>query len=84
MLASGPHGMPASNMRAALVRMRSAASMLTCALAIGNCTPWFAPIGRPKITRWPAYATAFSVNQRASPRESEATRMRSAFMPSRM
>ena len=54
MLASGPHGMPASNMRAALVRMRSAASMFTCALAIGNCTPWLAPMGRPKITRWPA------------------------------
>ena len=54
MLASGPHGMPASNIRAALVRMRSAASMFTWALAIGNCTPWLAPMGLPKITRWPA------------------------------
>ena len=52
MLASGPHGMPASNILAALVRMRSAASMAMCALAMGNCTPWLAPIGLPKITRW--------------------------------
>ena len=64
--------------------MSSAASTAMCALAIGNCTPWLAPIGLPKITRWLEYATAFSMNQRPSPSESEATRMRSAFMPSRM
>ena len=27
-----------------------------CARAIGNCTPWLAPIGRPKTTRSEAYA----------------------------
>ena len=64
--------------------MSSAASTAMWAFAIGNCTPWFVPMGRPKITRWFEYATAFSTNQRPSPRESEATRMRSAFIPSRM
>ena len=64
--------------------MSSAASTAMWALAIGNCTPWLAPMGRPKTTRWFEYATAFSTNQRPSPMESEATRMRSAFMPSRM
>ena len=43
---------PASNSAAALSRMRSAASTAMWALAIGNCTPWLAPIGLPKITRW--------------------------------
>ena len=52
MLASGPHGWPASKSAAALSRMSAAASTAVCALAIGNCTPWFAPIGRPKTTRW--------------------------------
>ncbi len=64
--------------------MSCAASVETWALAIANCTPWLAPIGLPKMTRWFEYATAFSVNQRASPSESEATRIRSAFIPSRM
>ena len=84
MLASAPHGSPASNRAAALFRMSSAASTAMCAFAIANCTPWFAPIGRPKTTRWLEYATALSTNQRPSPSESEATRIRSAFMPSRM
>ena len=52
MLASGPQGMPASNILAALVRMRSAASIAMWALAMGNCTPWLAPMGLPKMTRW--------------------------------
>ena len=51
---------------------------------MGNWTPWLAPIGLPKITRAPEYATAFSVNQRPSPIDSEATSTRSAFMPERM
>src|SRR5687768_17978973 len=33
------------------MRIRSAASTLTCARAIGNWTPWFCPIGLPKTTR---------------------------------
>ncbi len=64
--------------------MRSAASTAMWALAMGNCTPWLAPMGLPKITRSLEYSTAFSMNQRPSPTDSEATRMRSAFMPSRM
>ena len=55
MLASAPHGSPRSNSSAARMRMRSAASTFTCARAIGNCTPWFWPIGRPKTTRSFAY-----------------------------
>ena len=31
--------------------IRSAASTSMCASAIGNCTPWFWPIGRPKTMR---------------------------------
>ena len=84
MLASPPHGWPASKSAAALSRISCAASVEMCEREIANCTPWLAPMGRPKITRWFEYATAFSMNQRASPSESEATRMRSAFIPSRM
>ena len=84
MLASPPHGCSASKSAAALSRMSCAASVEMCERAIANCTPWLAPIGRPKMTRWFEYATALSMNQRASPSESEATRIRSAFIPSRM
>ena len=64
------------------MRIRSAASTLTCARAIGNCTPWFWPIGRPKTTRSFAYFVARSMNQRPSPTHSAAMRIRSAFRPS--
>src|SRR5207247_2595936 len=76
MLASGPHGSPASKSAAALLRMSAAASTPVWALAIGNCTPWLAPSGLPKSTRWLEYATARSTNQRPSPIDSDATRMR--------
>ena len=82
MLASAPHGFPASNSSAARTRIRSAASTLTWARAIGNCTPWFLPIGRLKTTRSLAYPTARSMNQRPSPTHSAAIRMRSALSPS--
>ena len=39
----------------ALMRIRSAASTLTWARAIGNWMPWFWPIGRPNTTRSVAY-----------------------------
>jgi hypothetical protein len=51
MFASAPHGCPSSYSQAALKRTRSAASIAAWARAIGNWTPWFAPIGRPKTTR---------------------------------
>ena len=38
----------------------------------------------PKTSRWFAYATARSSRNRPSPMHSEAMRIRSAFMPSRM
>jgi hypothetical protein len=44
-------GLCVSNRRQASQRIRSAASTSMCASAIGNCTPWFWPIGRPKTTR---------------------------------
>src|SRR5438093_482893 len=81
---SDPHGRSASKSAAALLRMSAAASTAVWALAIGNCTPWLAPSGLPKSTRWLEYATARSTNQRPSPIDSDATRMRSTFMPSRM
>src|ERR671936_867932 len=84
MFASEPHGSPASNSAAALSRMGAADSTAIWAFAIGNCTPWLAPIGLPKITREPEYATALSVNQPTSPTDSEATRRRAAVMPDRM
>jgi hypothetical protein len=46
--------------------------------------PWFCPIGRSKTTRSEAYFDAVRTNQRASPIDSCETRIRSAFMPSRM
>src|SRR5438132_359569 len=66
MLASAPHGSPRSNSSAARTRIRSAASTFTCARAIGNCTPWFCPIGRLNTTRSFAYFVARSTNQRRS------------------
>ena len=39
MFASLPQGSPRSNISAALIRIRSAASTLTCARAMGNWTP---------------------------------------------
>jgi hypothetical protein len=83
MLASAPHGSPASNSSAARIRMRSAASSDTCARAIGNAIPWLRPIGRPKISRSRARAVERSMNHRPLPMHSAAMRMRSAFMPSR-
>jgi hypothetical protein len=62
----------------------SAASSSAQARAIGNCTPWLAPIGRPNTTRSLAYSAALRTNQRPSPTASLATRTRSAFIPSRM
>src|SRR4030081_2694658 len=51
MLASPPHGWPASKSAAALSRMSCAASVETCEREIANCTPWLAPMGRPQRTR---------------------------------
>ena len=84
MFASAPHFSPRSNLAAAVNRMRSAASTWAYALAIGNCIPWFVPIGFPKTTRFVAYFEARSTNQRPSPMDSAATRIRSAFHPSIM
>ena len=83
-LASSPHGRPAAKRAAARRRIRSAASVSAWARAIGNCTDWFCPIGRSKTLRSFTYATDVLVNQRASPIASADTRMRSAFIPSRM
>ena len=84
MFASAPHFLPASNSAAAFATISAAASVCTCARAIGNCTPWFWPIGRPNTSRSVAYADALPMNQRASPTHSAAIRIRSAFMLSRM
>ena len=51
MLASAPAGCPVSYSQAAFQRIRLAACAAMWALASGNWTPWFAPIGRPKTTR---------------------------------
>ena len=51
MLAWAPQGWCASYSVQACQRIRSAASTSIWASAIGNCTPWFWPIGRPKTTR---------------------------------
>ena len=58
-----PQGWCASNSRAAFQRIRLAASTSMKASAIGNCTPWFWPIGRSKTTRSLAYFVARSMNQ---------------------
>ncbi|SST08295.1 Uncharacterised protein [Acinetobacter baumannii] len=51
MFALAPALSPASYSWQARQRIRSAASTSMCASAMGNCTPWFCPIGRPKTTR---------------------------------
>ena len=38
----------------AIMLSSSLALIAMCARAIGNCTPWLAPIGRPKTLRSPA------------------------------
>lgn len=63
MFACAPHGACASNRRAASKRIRLAASTFTNARAIGNCTPWFCPIGRPNTTRSFTYCDTLSMNQ---------------------
>ena len=79
--ASGPQGMPASNGRGTVADQIGGLD-LAWAAAIGNWTPWFAPIGRPNTSRPLAYSTARSMNHRPSPMHSAAMRMRSAFSPS--
>ena len=51
MFASSPQGWPASNSEAALLRINSLADTAMCALAMGNATPWFAPIGLSNTMR---------------------------------
>ncbi|MNL75178.1 hypothetical protein D3C87_2009360 [compost metagenome] len=51
MFALAPAFLPLSYSSQARQRIRSAASISIWASAIGNCTPWFCPIGRPKTTR---------------------------------
>ena len=63
MFASAPHGLCASNSAQARKRIRFAASTSMYASAIGNCTPWFLPIGRSNTTRSFAYFAARSMNQ---------------------
>ena len=63
MFACAPHGWSASNSSQALKRIRLAASTSMYASAIGNCTPWFLPIGRSNTMRSFAYLTARSMNQ---------------------
>ena len=50
-LASAPAGLPASYRSAACLTISAAASVWMCALAMGNCTPWLAPMGRPNTSR---------------------------------
>mmetsp|Transcript_10926 Transcript_10926/g.31028 ORF Transcript_10926/g.31028 Transcript_10926/m.31028 type:complete len:213 (-) Transcript_10926:300-938(-) len=64
--------------------MSDAASVLAYACAKGNWMPWFWPIGLPNTSRSRAYAVARSRKNRASPRHSEAMRIRSAFMELRI
>jgi hypothetical protein len=63
MLASAPAFKCASIFSHAFQRIRLAASSSMKASAIGNCTPWFWPIGRPNTTRSLAYFVARSMNQ---------------------
>ena len=51
MLASSPHGRPASMRVAASRTIRSAARSLAWASASGKAMPWFLPIGRSNTTR---------------------------------
>src|ERR1700730_16624122 len=62
-LASGPQLLAAANNAQALKRIKLAASTLINALAMGNCTPWFCPIGRPNTIRSVAYLVTLSINQ---------------------
>jgi hypothetical protein len=63
MLASAPHGSPASNSAAGLVAHQVRRLDLDVGAAIGNCTPWFWPMGRSNTTRSFAYFAALSTNQ---------------------
>ena len=51
MFASAPHGSPASNSSAALMPHQIRRFDLDVRSAIGNCMPWFWPIGRLNTTR---------------------------------
>ena len=63
MLASAPAFWWASIFSQAFQRIRLAASSSMKASAIGNCTPWFWPMGRLNTTRSLAYLLARSMNQ---------------------
>ena len=51
MLGPSPRSSPASYSRAASSRTAAAARISMYASAMGNCTPWFAPMGRSKTRR---------------------------------
>jgi hypothetical protein len=51
-LASSPHGRPASYRALASRTTSSAARSRMWASASGKAMPWFLPMGRPNTTRW--------------------------------
>ena len=60
MLGPSPRVSASSKARAASSRIAAAARTSMYASAMGNCTPWFAPMGRPKTRRERAYSEARS------------------------
>ena len=84
MLASAPHGAPASNSHAAFQRIRSAASSAHMRSRDRELDALVGADRAAEDARARRVAACLSMNQRPSPMHSAAIRIRSAFMPSRM